>query len=182
MNHQPFENWLLSEEPLSPENAGALQDHLETCDQCQELQTAWNGVIGLFQDVPVLEPELGFVTRWQERLAVERGVELSIRHRWQSIIMLILVGNVIAALVVLLRTQFLTSFESPLELLLSGVYRIASIVTWVNALQNIFITMFRTLTSVVPVGLWALLGLGLVGSSAVWIVSLTSLSVLPRRE
>jgi hypothetical protein len=182
MNHQPFENWLLSEDTLSPENADALRDHLEICDQCRELNTAWNGVVDLFQVVPDVNPPPGFVARWQERLNVESQIELSIRHRWQSIIMLILIGNVITALVILLGSQVLSTFESPIELVLSGVYRLASMVTWLNAVQNIFITLFRTLTSVVPVGLWAVLGIGLVGSGAIWIISLSSLSVLPRRE
>lgn len=182
MNHQPFENWLLSEDILSPENMSALQDHLETCDHCRELQSAWTGVLDLFQDVPDIEPAPGFVNRWQARLEVERQIELSIRHRWQSIIMLILTGNVIVGLVVLLGTQFLTTFDTPLELVFSGVYRLASIVTFINMVQNIFITLYRTITSIVPVGLWAVLGLGLVGSSAIWMISLKSLSVLPRRN
>ena len=84
MNHQPFENWLLSEDTLSPENASALRGHLETCDHCRELQAAWTDVSNLFQDVPDIEPAPGFVNRWQTRLEVERQVELSVRHRWQS--------------------------------------------------------------------------------------------------
>lgn len=182
MNHQPFENWLLSEDSLSPENASTLRDHLESCDHCRELQAAWTGVVGLFQDVPDFEPAPGFVNRWQARLEVERQVELSVRHRWQSIIMLILIGNVIVGLVVLLGTQFLTTFDKPLELVFSGIYRLASIVTYINAAQNVFITLYKTITSVVPAGLWALMGLGLVGSGAIWIISLKSLSVLPWRN
>jgi len=182
MNHQPFENWLLSEETLTPKNERTLQDHLETCDQCRELQAAWNGVIDLFLDVPEVEPAPGFVNRWQNRLVTERQIELSVRHRWQSIIMLILIGNVIAGLVVLLSTQFLTTFDTPLAFILSGVYRLASIVTWINTVENIFTTLFRTITSVVPAGLWAVLAVGLVGAGATWIISLKSLSVLPRRN
>jgi hypothetical protein len=182
MNHQPFENWLLSEESLTPENQRILQDHLETCDQCRELQASWNDVIDLFLDVPEVEPAPGFVSRWQGRLETERQIELSIRHRWQSIIMLILIGNVIAGLVVLLSTQFLTTFDTALGFLLSGVYRLASFVTRLNAVENIVTTLFRTITSVIPVGWWAVLALGLVGAGVTWIISLKSLSVLPRRN
>jgi hypothetical protein len=182
MNHQPFENWILAEEKLSPENSRALQDHLETCQQCQQLQSAWTGVVELFQEVPQVEPAPGFASRFQERLAVERQIERTIRNRWQSIIMLILICNVIAALVILLGTQFLTTFDSPLELFLSGVYRLASVVSWINVVQNIFFTLFKTATSIVPVGLWALLGIGSLGAGAIWIISLTSFTVLPRRN
>jgi hypothetical protein len=182
MNHQPFENWLLSEEPLSPENENALEAHLEVCNTCRELNDAWLEVVDLFQDVPDVEPMPGFVSRWQDRLAVERQMELTVRNRWQSIIVLILIGNVIAGLVFLLSTQFLTTFDTPVSLFLTGVYRLASLVSFVNAFQNIFATLFRAITSVVPVWVWAVLGAGLVGSCATWIISITSLSVLPRRS
>lgn len=182
MNHLPFENWLLSEETLTPENELLLQDHLETCDQCRELQASWISVIDLFMDVPEVEPAPGFLSRWQGRLEIDRQIELSVRHRWQSIIMLILIGNVIAGLVVLLSTQFLTTFDTPLDFLLSGVYRLASFVTRLNALENILTTLFRTIINVVPAGWWAVLALGLVGAGATWIISLKSLSVLPRRN
>ena len=181
MNHQPFENWLLSEEPLPPDDTLALEEHLEICQHCQNLQGAWSGVVDLFQDVPDMEPAPGFMVRWQDRLTIEKQVEISVRYRWQSMIMLILIANVIAGLVVLLGTQFMTTFDSPLSLLLSGVYRLASFVAMINAVQNFALTLFRTITSVVPAGIWAVLGIGLVGSVATWIISITSLAVLPRR-
>jgi predicted anti-sigma-YlaC factor YlaD len=181
MDHQPFENWILSEEPLSPENTGELETHLEKCDHCRELQNAWSGVIDLFQEVPEVEPLPGFVNRWQERLAVEKHIELFVRQRWQSMIMLILLGNVIAGLVFFLGTEFLTNYDTPLSLVMSGVYRFVSLVTTISAIQNIFLTLFRTITSVVPAGIWAILGMGLIGSGAIWIISIKTLSVLPRR-
>lgn len=181
MNHQPFENWLLSEEELSPEDVNALDAHLETCDQCRKLGEAWSGVLDLFQEVPEVEPAPSFISRWQERLEIEHKIELAMRHRWQSMIMLILIGNVITGLVFLLATQFFTTFETPLSLFMSGIYRLTSIVTFISAVQNIFFTLYRTITSVVPAGIWAILGIGLVGSGAIWVISMTSLAVLPRR-
>ena len=181
MNHQPFENWLLSEETLSPEEVSALEEHIESCQHCREIQDAWVGILDLFQEVPAVEPAQGFVNRWQDRLAIDQQVETSVKHRWQSMIMLILIVHAIAGLVFLLGTQFLTTFNSPLSLLLSGVYRLASFVAMFNAVQNFFLTLFRTITSVVPAGIWAFLGIGLVGSVATWIISISSLAVLPRR-
>lgn len=181
MNHQPFETWLLSEETLSPENTGALDAHLETCGHCRALKDSWAGVLDLFTDVPDLDPPSDFVSRWQERLVSEHQMDLSIRHRWQSMIMLILLGNIIAALVFLLGTQFLTTFETPTQVILSFVYRLATFVMVANGFQNLATTLIRTFTSIVPAGIWAILGLGLVGSGAIWIISMKSLSVLPRR-
>ena len=181
MNHQPFENWLLSEDPLSPDDKCELDSHLETCEHCQELQDAWNNVVDLFQEVPQVEAAPGFVQRWSERLVVEKQIDQVVRYRWQSMILLILIGNVIAGLVFLLGTQFLTTFDTPLSLLLSAIYRLASLVAFFNAAQNIVFTFLQTITSVVPAGIWAILGIGLVGSGAIWVITLKSLSVLPRR-
>jgi len=181
MNHQPFENWLLSEETLPVENAHLLGEHLETCTHCQELQDAWMSIATLFTAVPDMEPVPGFVDRWQIRLETDRQVDLLGRHRWQSVIMLILIGNVITGLVFLLSTQFLTTFETPTQLVLSWVYRLAAMLTFVNGLQNLFSTLFRTFTNIVPAGFWAILGAGLVGSGAIWVITMKSLSVLPRR-
>ena len=56
MNHQPFENWLLSEDPLPEDDERALRDHLADCDQCNELEDAWLNVSNLFTDVPAVGP------------------------------------------------------------------------------------------------------------------------------
>ncbi len=181
MNHQPFEKWLLSEDPLSPEEKQSLDFHLSTCEQCQELQDSWYGVKDLFLEVPDIEPATGFTNRWLERLKAEKQLSQVGRNRWQSVIMLILFANVITGLVILLATQFLTTFETPLSLVMSGIYRLMTTMALINSIQNISITILRTIFSVVPVGFWALLGLGLIGSVVTWIISITSLSALPRR-
>ncbi len=181
MNHQPFETWLLSDETLSPENASALEVHLQTCTHCQQLQDGWLGVVDIFDDAPDVEPAPGFVNRWQAGLEADRQVELVARYRWQSWIMLILIANVVAGLIFLLGTQFLTTFESPAQFVLFWVYRLASTLTFATTAQNIFVTLLRTLTSIVPAGFWVALAAGMGASSVVWIVSITSLAAIPRR-
>ncbi len=181
MNHRPFETWLLSDEILSPENARTLEAHLQTCEHCRQLQDGWLGVVDAFDDSPDVEPAPGFVNRWQARLEADRQVELVARYRWQSWIMLILIANVVAGLIFWLGTQFLTTFESPTQFVLFWVYRLASTLTFVSTAQNIFVTLVRTLTSIVPAGFWAVFAASLGASSVVWIVSMTSLASLPRR-
>lgn len=181
MNHQPFEQLLLSEDPLTPEEKQLLDCHLDTCPQCRKLQQAWYGVNDLFQEVPDVAPIEGFTHRWLERLETEKQLEQVIRYRWQSVIILILFANVITVLIIFLGTQFFPAIESPMTLILSGIYRLLSTMALINTLQNISFTLLGSIISVVPVGIWALLGVGLIGSIATWIVSIASLSVLPRR-
>jgi hypothetical protein len=182
MNHQPFETWLFTEDTLTPEDADALSVHLESCEYCRELQAALTGVFNLFEDFPQMEPDPGFMDRWEVRLSEERQVNTQMRHRWQSVIMLILIANVIAGLAFLLGTQFFATVQTPADLIMPWIYRFTSALTFVNGVQNLAVTLFRTFTSIVPVGLWAVLGAGLLASGAVWIISMKTLSVLPRRN
>jgi len=72
MNHQPFEEWLLSGETLTAEEEQSLQDHLASCDTCPPLGTAWRQVLGEIKQVPAAAPVAGFTQRWEIRLQEER--------------------------------------------------------------------------------------------------------------
>jgi hypothetical protein len=181
MNHQPFENWLLSEEPLSPQNQQALDEHLQICEHCNQLQHRWSGVLNLFQGTQEVGPAPGFLDRWQETLEADIKTETEMRHRWQSWILLILITNAAAVMFFFLGVQVSTIMSSPVEFILASVYRFSSTLLAVNALQNIIVTMFQALSSVIPVGVWAAIVAGLGASTLVWIVSMTSFSMLRRR-
>ena len=43
MNHQPFRDWLLSDEQLSTEQTQALQDHLSSCETCSQMDICLEG-------------------------------------------------------------------------------------------------------------------------------------------
>ncbi len=98
MNHQPYETWLLSEEALPPEQAQALQEHLQTCPACQRLERSWSGVEQLFRRSPLAAPAAGFSARWQARLAEEQRQ----RQRRNAWVMLAVTGGVAFILLLLL--------------------------------------------------------------------------------
>lgn len=72
MSHQPFETWLLSEEPLDPEQEKALKIHLSTCQQCAALSQAVESVDDLITSVNNSQPVPGFTQRWHLRLQTHR--------------------------------------------------------------------------------------------------------------
>ena len=49
MNHQHFENWILSDEPLEAAQLGVLNEHLSECDSCHVLASAWRGNTGTME-------------------------------------------------------------------------------------------------------------------------------------
>lgn len=72
MSHQPFETWILSEEPLEKEQTASLEEHLAECESCRCLKSNWQGVHSAMLTSPAPEPTPGFSSRWQTRLALDR--------------------------------------------------------------------------------------------------------------
>ena len=72
MDHQPFETWIVGPPTQKPEDAHALQQHLEACPTCRTLQSNWQSAEQALKRAPQLSPRPGFNTRWQSSLAERR--------------------------------------------------------------------------------------------------------------
>jgi anti-sigma factor RsiW len=181
MNHQPFENWLLSEEPLPEENQDALQAHLADCEQCHTLQEAWLDIATLFAEIPDIGPEPGFVNRWQANLEADRTTERAMRQRWQSWIFLVVIANGASLALILMGLQLSRTYDSMTDLILSWVYRAATIMVMASGFQNVMATLSRTIPNLIPASWWIGIAITLSVSTLLWIVSMTKLTSLPRR-
>ncbi len=76
MNHRKYEDlFFVSQDPqsrrLDPEQLAELNLHLEGCQSCQQLVTAWREVDQAFERSPIVLPETGFTSRWQRRLEAD---------------------------------------------------------------------------------------------------------------
>ncbi|MEA3350965.1 MAG: zf-HC2 domain-containing protein [Chloroflexota bacterium] len=181
MKHQPFETWLLLDDPLEPEQIQALDDHLRTCQHCRQLRDAWAGAAALLHDAPAPEPAPGFTQRWQERLKKDRRKEIATRYRWQSWIILILIANVVSVLAIVLGLEFFATYDSLIEVLLFWVYRLTSLLTLVNILQDIITTLLNVLPELLPAGGWAALAGLLGGITLLWAAFIAKIAQIPRR-
>ena len=181
MNHQPFENWLLSEEPLPEDDERALREHLADCDRCNGIEDAWLDVVSLFAEVPEVEPAPGFVNRWQANLEAERAAAKAMRQRWQSWIVLVLIANGAALALILTGVQLFRTYTSLSDFVLSWVYRAATLMVVANGFQNAFMTLIRTIPGLIPTAWWIGIALTLSVSTLLWIVSMAKLTSLPRR-
>ena len=181
MSHLPFEIWLLSEEPLSDDENRALQEHLRTCEQCRQLQESWSGVHMLFDDVPQMEPQHGFVNRWQTRLEADRQADQMMRYRWQSWIMLIGIANFAAFTLLLVGLLLSNTYDSIVEYFLTWIYRGAATLTLVNGIQGVVTTLLRTIPDALPLTVWVGIGTVLSVAVIIWIISIAKLTSMPRR-
>ncbi|MCU0484683.1 MAG: hypothetical protein MUC85_01100 [Anaerolineales bacterium] len=85
LSHPPFDAWLLSDEALTPQQLGDLQEHLNTCEACRKVEAGWNRLERLMRQAEILAPAEGFSTRWQARLEAQR----QLKHRRQSYLALL---------------------------------------------------------------------------------------------
>jgi hypothetical protein len=130
MNHQPFEEWLLSETLISPRQKLELDAHLRVCSYCSAL--AETGMA--LRTVKKVAPAAGFSARFQARLALQRAAELR-RKRWGTV--LFTAGGLI--MLMWLVGPYLASF-------------IAAPATWIAALVEWVVFVITTVQAVAQAG------------------------------
>jgi hypothetical protein len=72
MNHQPYENMLLDDRQLTPDEKEKLAQHLEVCPQCTRLEQSLRALDHEFKGTEILAPAVGFSSRWQASLPAWR--------------------------------------------------------------------------------------------------------------
>jgi len=95
MVHQPFSEWIVSDEPLTSAQRDELARHLADCPDCGRWQQAWAEVQLLLTRSAPVNPPLGFQARMMASLAAQRRR----RHGQQAWLALgaILAGSVAMA-------------------------------------------------------------------------------------
>jgi hypothetical protein len=180
MSHQPFETWLLSEEPLDTDQAEALQAHLSGCKVCQQLAGNWSEVHRFFRTVAPLQPAAGFTARWHARLTADRLQERIRRQRRQSWWAFVFTAGMALLLLVFLAVLVALVYESPEQLLFAGVFRIAEALSVANLVQELLFTLPYFFITVIPPFWWAVIAAMLALLCLLWMLSLRRL-MLPRR-
>jgi predicted anti-sigma-YlaC factor YlaD len=159
MNHQPFEKWLLADEPPSGEQALELRNHLRDCPRCRQLEASWAEVNTLFQNSEQIAPAPGFTTRWQTRLEAQQARNRRFyRQPWFYLVLNIGIASV---LLILLGLQLGRAFHSSAQLLLVKAFFLSSLLTIADIAQNI-LSIFLQVTEWFPIVQWAFL-LGMSG-------------------
>jgi hypothetical protein len=164
-NHQPFEDWLLSEQALAAEQDVALKVHLETCEQCSQLSTAWREVRHEISSASTVSPLPGFTARFRANLEAQRAR----REYAQTLLFLSVCMLGAALLLIALGILAWPVVRSPYPLLLAIGYEVASVFTMTSTALSLGGTLFRTIGGIVPPILWVLLVVIAGSMLAVWI-------------
>jgi len=90
MKHLPYENWILDEPKLKPEEIKTLLHHLATCDQCRQLKRGWEASKSLLTKTKLAIPAPGFSARWQNTVIQKCKTEKVRRYRTTMFSLLVL--------------------------------------------------------------------------------------------
>lgn len=164
MNHRPFEDWLLAEDPLTPQQKRELDAHLQTCPSCAALAE----VNLALRAVRQADPAPGFAARFQARLAARKQ---ALRRR-RVLGFLLLTLAVAGSLLRLAWPALATLFESPVEALASWLLYLVALWTSLQALGEVGRVLFDVAPGFVPPAVWAGILLGAAGWGLAWFVSL----------
>jgi hypothetical protein len=77
MSHQPYETWLFDPGELTPQQSAELAAHLETCDECKQIQAAWLDVHQLIRRDAAVSVPAGFTQRFSASLPERKARERS---------------------------------------------------------------------------------------------------------
>lgn len=113
MNHQPFENWILDDRKLTPQEQGLLDEHIQSCDSCRKLSKGWNTASRLLRTSPIVPPEPGFSQRWESYFNVRREAE----QRRTATLIFSAISLVALLLFIPLNSDLIPFNQSPLQLL-----------------------------------------------------------------
>lgn len=172
MKHQPFEFWIYERETLSRDQAEDLEDHLEICDSCRALATAWMDIEGQIFSASLVAPAPGFSQRWRSRLADHRR---QVNHRQMSAMLLTTTVG-LAVLSVLFGAELLPLLQPAVPTLVAWGGKVASLVANLNLFRLIMGILVEATLESIPLMYRVVLPLSLAGLAALWVVSLHRLS------
>ena len=172
MKHQPFEEWLLNETPLTMEQKRELDLHVRSCAYCSALMET--GVA--LHSVKIFAPADGFTARFQTRLA-ERKLADHRRRVWGAI--LFLIGG-LSFLLWLAAPSLYAFLSSPATWIAGLVEWGIFLVTTFQAMTQAGEVLMHVVPGFVPPFAWLIVVSALAGTGLLWAVSIWRLTRVPQ--
>jgi len=172
MDHRPFEDWLLDNQPLTTDQKRQLNTHLRTCSSCAALAE----VNLALKSVRVAAPAAGFTDRFQVRLAAKKQA-LRRRNFWGFVVLTL---SVLGIFVWVSWPVLRDLFQSPVNLLSSWMSSLVSFWASLQAILRAGLVLYKVAPGFIPVYIWAIILFAAGGWSMVWVVSLMKFTKVPQ--
>jgi hypothetical protein len=176
MKHQPYENWIFTQEDLDMDQAKELRVHLKLCERCNALASALTDVETQFASDSLISPASGFTSRWRERLEKRKQVS----HRRQTSILFggLSVGALILFIPLLIR-WFLTAL-SPGDLISGFVQDFVNWFAIIGFTGDVTVGVLDGMVDTIPVGWWFTFALVPVGLCSLWLFMMHRIRPKPK--
>ena len=172
MKHQPFEEWLLNEEPITPEQKRELDLHLRTCEYCTALAETGR----LLSSAKMVSPAAGFTTRFQARLAEQKIADR--RRKLWGMIWFVLGG--MALLLWFAGPSILNFVSSPETWIATLVEWGIFLITTLQALSQAGEVFLHVIPGFMPPFAWMIIVSGFAGFSLLWSISIWRFARAPQ--
>lgn len=152
MDHQPFEDWIFRQNEIEDSSKQELNQHMDTCQQCTELNASFKNVENLFLHQPMVSPTAGFTNRFAAKMALEKEK----MYRKQSIRSLVITGIILIIISIILVSILLLSFSAG-EIIIGAV---STYTGFIEAFINLRGMVFQFLNDLSPLAIvfvWLLL-------------------------
>ncbi|MFN2120002.1 MAG: anti-sigma factor family protein [Anaerolineales bacterium] len=152
MNHRPFEDWLLEDRHLNPQEQRALQAHVRSCRSCAAIAES-NLTLHSTRWVPAPS---GFAERFTQRLG-----RWQTRQRWFQVTgTLLLVLSGLSLLYAVALPVFQQALHSPADWLTAAAVYLVFLLESMRILSEVGRILARDLPAVVAPAGWLILAAG----------------------
>ena len=165
MNHRPFEDWLIDDQPLTSEQKRELQSHLRLCTSCSAIAESNLAL----HTAHMVSPLPGFTDRFKTWLAHRRSDQ-----RWRQIVgTLVLVLGGLGLLYWLAGPIIQEVLNSPAEWITTAISYFLFVLTSLQALGEAGAILLRVVPNFVTLtGLFIILtmvsGIGFLFIISIW--------------
>jgi hypothetical protein len=172
MNHRPFEDWLLDDQSLDPQQARELQAHVRSCASCAAIAESNLALHATHR----VGPATGFTDRFLGRLENRRR-----EQRWRQVVgTLVLVIGGLGLVSWLAGPLIREALQSPATWISAGVGYFLFILTSLQVFSEAAAIMVRVLPGFVSPAGWVAMTIGFAGLGHLWTVSIRRAARAPQ--
>jgi hypothetical protein len=172
MNHRPFEDWLLNDTSITPEQKRELDMHVRTCAYCTALVETGMAL----KTVKKAAPQAGFTARFEARLEARKAVE----RRRRILGSILFTAGGLLLLMWLASPYLLSFFSAPATWISVVVDWTVFVITTVQALGEAGSVLLKVVPEFLSPFAWMILVSALAGIGLLWTISIWRFVKVPR--
>ncbi len=176
MKHQPYEDWVFSQEDLDLDQRKELQVHLKLCERCNFLaSTLADAEKNLFSEA-MISPEFGFTSRWRARL--EKRKQDSFKRQTSLLFGVLSIGAAILFIPVILYV--ITNVLSPGDIFTEFLQNFVDWLAVIGFTTDVIAGVIDGMADTIPLGWWLTFASALLGLFSLWIIMLLRIQPKPQ--